>query len=672
MVENSNSSEKPLILWVDDDPLVLSSARRLLGLHGFGVLTTENPNEVLSLLEKNEVLVLVADQRMPQMTGIEVLKLAKEKYPLVARVMITGFYNRSLLEEAVNTAGVFRFITKPWSEKELINDIRQAMDHARQIQKNQILTNEIRKQNQMLQQLTDNLENIVFDRTKEVNKSNKDQEDKNKRIRGLVHFIQNLQRVEDLTELLDFFLKDLKTTFKVESLILCFLDNNSEYQMLFSQKKDWHQKLLKKAWSSKNEIRTNDKEDQRYLVDNLLRPIHKTFSFPLLKFHGQESLPNSLFIEHDLEESKVDRFMDYMTSRLQILSLAVDRIIYLQKIEYNSKQWEYTFDSVRNPICIVNMEGEKLKFNTSFKKEIKNIAQIEKELIAKVLREESRQIEFFKKDDKIFELNCLPIKEETQEMVTHFVMYYRDITEERSLYVKMIQNEKMAALGLLSGNIAHELNNPLTGIRSLAQILLKENLPQSYISDLNEIDKASERCQNVIMGLREFSEVKSNSNQLEIVFLGELIQKTLPLLKSALRRHQLHLHLASEDIGVMADPRLLQQIIFNLIINACQALQDNGRIEIRTEKRGISGILEIEDNGSGIPVEIRERIFDPFFTTKKEGEGTGLGLSFCKSMIEKMGGQITFQSQEKKGTTFKLKIPLATKKRRQSNENSHC
>jgi signal transduction histidine kinase len=245
---------------------------------------------------------------------------------------------------------------------------------------------------------------------------------------------------------------------------------------------------------------------------------------------------------------------------------------------------------------------------------------------------------------------------------SHFVIYYRNITEDRILYEKMIQNEKMAALGLLAGNIAHELNNPLTGIRSLAQILRKEpHLKKEYLSDLEEIDKASHRCQNIIQGLKDFSDIKEESlaqiKHLEKTSLNDIVTKTLPFLKSALREHQLILDLSNKDVQVVTDSRILQQILFNIVINACQALTKPGKIEIHTEKRGISGILEIKDNGPGISKEIQDKIFDPFFTTKKDGEGTGLGLSFCKNMIEKMGGQISFESQVNKGTVFKLKIP---------------
>lgn len=645
------------ILWVDDDPYILSSARRLLSLHGFNVMTTENPEETLDLLEKNNISALICDQRMPKMTGIEVLRLAKIKFPNITRLMVTGFFDHELFEDAINTAGVFRFINKPWTEQELISDIRQAIEHTHQLQKNENLTREIKNKNKTLTQFTENLESVIFERTKEINQFNKDQEAKNKQIRDLVHFIQETHRVNSLSELMDSLTKDL-SKFKVTP-IFCYRSAFGDYRVLFSRKGEWINQTMAQAWFKRIEIRVNDKNDQKFLADILKRPIGKVITLPLLRFKSAEELQNTVFIEHHVPEEQLDPFMDYLTSRLQVLSLAADRILFIEKIEHDSGQWERTFDSIRDPLCIVDSSGNKIRSNYYFEKLIKD-TKSELEFIQNLQRTQSSQVMTLKKGGQIFEVSGFPIKEAQYEEVNHFVLYYKNITEERSVYERMIQHEKMAALGLLAGNIAHELNNPLTGIRSLAQILKEESsLKKEYISDLVEIDKAAQRCQDIIQGLKDFTVASANSNHLKKISLNEIIQKTLPFLKSALRHHNLNLELSEKEIKVFADPQILQQIIFNLIINACQALPQSGIVTVRTiDKKGF-GIFEVEDNGPGIPEELRDKIFEPFFTTKKEGEGTGLGLSFCKSMIEKMGGNIAFKTS-KEGTIFTVQIPTET------------
>lgn len=650
------------VLWVDDDAYILSSARRLLALHGFNVITSENPLETLDLIEKHNVTVLISDQRMPQMTGIEVLKLAKDKFPDVTRLMVTGFFDKDLLEEAINTAGVFRFINKPWTEQELISDIKQAIEHSYQIKKYNELSSEIKNQNKTLTQLTENLENIIFERTKEINQFNKDQESKNKQIRDLVHFIQDTHQVNSLSELMDTLVKDL-SKFKVTP-IFCYKSAHGDSRILFSRKGDWINQEMTAIWTKKSEIKVNDPSDQKFLADVLKRPIVKIISLPLLKFKKTEELQNTLFIEHNTQDSELTHFMDYLTSRLQVLSLAADRILYIEKIEYDSGQWEKTFDSIQDPLSIVDSKGHKLRTNTIFQKSIKSLKG-EVNLIKDVQESKKTKNEIIRKEDKTYDVSAFPIKETEFDDINHFVLYYKNITDERNLYEKMIQNEKMAALGLLAGNIAHELNNPLTGIRSFAQILKADKtLKKEYLSDLNEIDKAAMRCQNIIQGLKEFSVSSPNASHLKKISLNETVQKTLPFLKSAVRHHNLQLELSTakdpkKEIEVFADPQILQQIIFNLIINACQALKNPGIIKVKTSKKGDFGILEIEDNGPGIPEDIQAKIFEPFFTTKKDGEGTGLGLSFCKSMLEKMNGEIAFKTSAK-GTQFKVKIPTKT------------
>lgn len=652
----------PTVLWVDDDAYILSSARRLLTLHGFNVITSENPLETLELIEKHGVSVLISDQRMPQMTGIEVLKLAKEKYPDVTRLMVTGFFDKDLLEEAVNTAGVFRFINKPWTEQELVSDIKQAIEHSYQLKKYNELSIEIKNQNKTLTQLTENLESIIFERTKEINQFNKDQELKNKQIKDLVHFIQDTHRVNSLSELMDTLVNDL-VKFKVAP-IFCYKSAHGDPHILFYRKGDWINQPMVTKWSKKSEIKVNDPTDQKFLAEALKRPIVKIISLPLLTFKNTEELQNTLFIEHNTQDSELTQFMDYLTSRLQVLSLAADRILYIEKIEHDSGQWERTFDSIQDPLSIVDAKGHKLRTNTIFQKSIKNLKN-EVSLIKEVQKSKETKNEVIRKDDKTYDVSAFPIKEAQFDDINHFVLYYKNITDERNLYEKMIQNEKMAALGLLAGNIAHELNNPLTGIRSFAQILKDDTtLKKEYISDLSEIDKAAMRCQNIIQGLKDFSAGSPNATHLKKISLNDTVQRTLPFLKSAVRQHNLQLELSTEsglkkDVEVFSDPQILQQIIFNLIINACQALKKPGIVKIRTSKKGDFGILEIEDDGPGIPEDIKDKIFEPFFTTKKDGEGTGLGLSFCKSMLEKMGGEISFKTSEK-GTHFKVKIPTKT------------
>ena len=233
------------------------------------------------------------------------------------------------------------------------------------------------------------------------------------------------------------------------------------------------------------------------------------------------------------------------------------------------------------------------------------------------------------------------------------------MTSTRGLQGKVIQGEKMAAVGLLAGNVAHELNNPLTGIHSLSDLLLQDLPAESNTAkDLAEVRDAAKRCQRIIRDLLEFTDM-GDRKAYDLVDINELIRRTLPLLKMAMRNHNCKNQLEDKSILVKCNPQLFQQVIFNLVNNACQAMAEGGDLQVTTLSHGRKSYVIIKDNGPGIPEEFRQAIFDPFFTTKEKGKGTGLGLSMSRSVIERYGGQLTLNPSTDKGCEFIIELPLA-------------
>jgi signal transduction histidine kinase len=273
------------------------------------------------------------------------------------------------------------------------------------------------------------------------------------------------------------------------------------------------------------------------------------------------------------------------------------------------------------------------------------------------LKEGRPQVGQIQVDGRLFQVHSYPILVDQGGKATNVVNQYVDITQSRELYLRMLQSEKMGAIGMLAGNIAHELNNPLTGIRSLSQVLLQE-VPQegTLHADLIEIEKASARSQRIIKNLLDFS--KDEEQPWEYVSVDEVVEKTLPMLKSALRTHRTEVDLQTLGKTVYIEPHLMQQVVFNLINNACQSMKDAGRLRVATSLENGKVLLEIEDTGVGIPADIKAKVFEPFFTTKKEGQGTGLGLSMSKSIIEQFGGSIEFKSADPVGTLFIIRLPM--------------
>jgi signal transduction histidine kinase len=213
----------------------------------------------------------------------------------------------------------------------------------------------------------------------------------------------------------------------------------------------------------------------------------------------------------------------------------------------------------------------------------------------------------------------------------------------------------------LAGHIAHELNNPLTGVRSLAQILVEQAPEGSTLKqDLKEVETAAERCQEIIKNLLDFSSGGFESQQVK-VSLAEIVQRTLPLLKTLISRFDTHIDLSAEPDTVFVQPQLLQQVVFNIVKNAAQAMGDTGELRVQTnfDSARSEVSLSIADSGGGIPPEIQKQIFDFFFTTKSAGQGTGLGLSMSQSIVERFNGRIELSSEVGKGSQFKIVLPYA-------------
>jgi signal transduction histidine kinase len=229
---------------------------------------------------------------------------------------------------------------------------------------------------------------------------------------------------------------------------------------------------------------------------------------------------------------------------------------------------------------------------------------------------------------------------------------------------KQIYNaEKLASIGRLASGVAHEINNPLNGLRSCLYAIKKEpeNLEQTkeYISLM---DEGITYVENVIQKLLGFARQKSKET--ESVDLNEIIIKVTQLLDYKIRQKQILFSFSQfENLPVIkADPVLLQEVIMNLLINSLDAVNDHGSISIKSFHSGNKIGFEIKDNGAGIKQEDLSFIFDPFFTTKDAGEGTGLGLSVSLGIVETHGGEIKVKSVPGIETVFAVYLPLEESK----------
>ena len=239
------------------------------------------------------------------------------------------------------------------------------------------------------------------------------------------------------------------------------------------------------------------------------------------------------------------------------------------------------------------------------------------------------------------------------------VVLLRDVTEERLLQERLLQSEKMASVGQLVSGVAHELNNPLTGVMGFAQLLLMRDLDERSRREVETILGEAERAAKIVQNLLSFA--RRRKAEKELVDLNVLLQRVLELRSYDLRLKNISLEMDLDPqlTKTLADADQLQQVFFNIIINAEQAMlqaQGRGRLTVRSAGAGDRIRVVFADDGPGIARENLRRIFDPFFTTKDSG--TGLGLTIAYGIVEDHGGRITVDSAMGRGATFTLEMPV--------------
>ena len=258
------------------------------------------------------------------------------------------------------------------------------------------------------------------------------------------------------------------------------------------------------------------------------------------------------------------------------------------------------------------------------------------------------------------------VYEGEEEVATTGIFYdlREKIAGEKKLKEALVQinrSEKMAALGQLAAGVAHEVNNPLTGILIYANLAL-EGLDQAnpLREYLTSVINDTERCKNIIKDLLAYS--RQTSPAKEMFQVNSLIEQSLTFIRDQKRFLNIELvkHMSDDMMLIHADKSQLSQVIINLVMNAIDAMNRKGILTFRTyrNKPQKKAYIEVSDTGCGIPEENLSKVFDPFYTTKGPEKGTGLGLSTSYGIVKENGGRISIKETSSGGTTFLIELPL--------------
>jgi len=641
----------------------------------YQIVAASGIDDLLQILRQGDVDVLLAAETEPK-DLFPVLELARQISPRTPRILVAKVWNEEFLRESMNRAHVFRALRWPLTAAQLKSHLHTAAVEADLARSQTRLMREASKQNRELETLTSGLEKIVEERTLHIRQSKEEMDEKLDRVRNIIHLIKDLSQNISFEELMDIIRRDFRKYAKLGEPILIIRADNNTVEILSRQHTS-----AKADWPFPKDMVLQDKNLGLALANHFGRPFVRLLSIPLevrlIQKFGFAAAAAVLCVESSMSENEQAAFLDHIAEILRPISMAVDRAFLENELSMQSFRWEKTFDGLRDPIAIIDGTYQVLRSNNKFSERLVQRkchdvfagrpAPCEGCPQKEALQSHQTQTGQIRVGEKIYEVRSYPIQMGHGVSSTTVVNQYVDVTQSRQLYLRMLQSEKMGALGLLAGNIAHELNNPLSGIRSLAQVMMAAAKESVQIQgDLKEIEKAAARSQAIIKDLLDFS--TGTQRELRQISFSEIVQRTMPLMKTLLRNHKYHLDAGENEAKIEVDPQLMQHVVFNLVNNACQAMKDGGNLTLSTgiSEDGHSAWLSVKDTGPGIPEELLEKIFEPFYTTKKEDQGTGLGLSLSRDIVRRFNGDVQVRSRTGEGSEFIVRVPISTKNPGQS------
>jgi two-component system NtrC family sensor kinase len=388
----------------------------------------------------------------------------------------------------------------------------------------------------------------------------------------------------------------------------------------------------------------------------------------------------SAFEQHHLvaDNERLHQLTQEQNTSLRELNAELEARVQVrtQMLSRAKREWELTFDTIDSPLAVVQSDDWVVRRANQAAARLlgKEIIRLQQKpacyeflfgrsepctgcpmkKVAESKEHQSAEISF---GEKAYVVSIWPMDDEPVAVCS-----YRDVTEERALTRRMIESEKMIAIGNLAGGVAHEINNPLGGILAFSQLMKRDaGRTPADLESLALIEESALRCKRIVESLLKFSR-RSKVEDRRSFDLSKCVEDAAVLFRAQIKKYPratLETRLATGLPPVYGDPAQLGQVVLNLLQNGLQALPNGeGKLLVETDKRDGHCSFTVTDSGCGIPEEHLPRIFEPHFTTKPPGEGTGLGLSIAYRIVEDHGGHFVVESAPGEGSTFTVMIPV--------------
>ncbi len=385
----------------------------------------------------------------------------------------------------------------------------------------------------------------------------------------------------------------------------------------------------------------------------------RIYYYSLLPFSWKARVENVLLLMEDITEYvRLSEEIRRMERHLASIVDSASDVILSTDTEGKVLTWNtaaenlsgYTFDEVKGrlffELCSKAYQEEIKKVFSSLKGE-KSSQMAEWDLLNKV-------------DDSIpISWVCSSMKEDLSQ-ARGIVAVGRDLTERHKFESQLRQSQKLAALGVMAGGIAHEIRNPLATCSSAAQFLMKDEPDPNFRKECAEkIQGGIRRISDIIENLLKFARSSPESGMVTVDLLS-VLKETAALIANQLKIQKIEIKTVfpKAPIIIRGNTSLLQQVFMNLFMNALNAMANGGVLTVSVKKFDIEVLVKVADTGHGIPEQQVPKLFDPFYTTSSVKKGTGLGLSLCYSIIKQHLGSIEVNSVEGEGSTFAVRLPI--------------
>jgi two-component system NtrC family sensor kinase len=661
---------RPKILVVDDDEIARATIDALLSTENYELHFAENGLQALTMAAEIRPELILLDVMMPGMDGFETCRKirALPKLSEVPIVLVTALDDRASRLSGLK-AGADDFVTKPFDVHELlvrVQNLTSLNDYKQQILYNSI---ELKFQEAFIDEQSNQSDPDLL------------------QVNALSNISAYVEAEEALLILFDPENPELATkkllgpeqtwkaesTFRIKGSSLC----SSMTQTITMQ--DFSSRPISERDSIFNDL--------------LIDPIRNIILAPLRV--NNSFLGAMLFINPNFNFQKDDRrthFLQLMVKGIAnaIFALEHNRQLMVSKAELEASQWEILnsrntlrtfFDNIPSCVYIVDRTYTIVAINS---RRSERVGKSPHELVGGKCFERlfgsstpcalCRLTEAFNgvpavrslrewgpKETFIhWEITTVPIRENA-EIINRAIVFDEDITEKWILEANLIESEKLASIGQLAANVAHEINNPLAAIIANAQLLLRDlpDADENTVESLKLIETAGVRAAKIVGNLLE-SARREKQEEFDEFSLNESVQAALSMVNFEIKKRSVtvNLDLDQNMPKIFAHQNQLKGVWINLIMNALGAIETTrGLISISTRYEKREYHIIFTDNGKGILPKDQDHIFEPFFTTKEVGKGTGLGLSVSRQVIKEHRGTIHFETQPGQGTKFIIVLP---------------